>query len=52
MTMFDFNEEVKKFKPSLEVDSIEENVQAANVEDLLGILQKMTKAKEINLEKE
>ena len=50
--MFDFNEEIKKFKPSLEVDNIEENVQAANVEDLLSILQKITKTKEINLEKE
>ena len=50
--MFDFNEEIKKFKPSLEVDNIEENVQAANVEDLLSILQIITKTKEINLEKE
>ena len=36
--MIKFEEEIKKFKPSLEVDHIEEDVQGNQIEDLLDIL--------------
>lgn len=36
--MIRFEEEIKKFKPSLEVDHIEEDVQGNQIEDLLDIL--------------
>ena len=36
--MLNFNEEIKKFKPSLEVDHIEQDIQDHAIEDLLDIL--------------
>ena len=36
--MIKFEEEIKKFKPSLEVDNIESDVQGNQIEDLLDIL--------------
>lgn len=45
--MIKFNEEIKRFKPSLEIDNIEENVKENNVEDLLDILQHVIKEKQI-----
>lgn len=36
--MLDFNKEIKKFKPSLEIDHIEQDIQNNPIEDLLDIL--------------
>jgi len=36
--MLKFEQEIKKFKPSLEVDHIEEDVQGNQMKDLLDIL--------------
>ncbi len=41
--MLNFEEEIKKFKPSLEVDHIEENIQKNQVEDIFDILQYVAK---------
>lgn len=40
--MLNFNEEIKKFKPSLEVDHIEKDVHDHTIEDLLDIIKKTT----------
>ena len=55
--MLNFNEEIKKFKPSLEVDHIEQDIQDNPIEDLLDILrqtanQNIEKNKENQLDKE
>lgn len=49
--MLNFNEEIKKFKLSLEVDHIEQDIQDQTIEDLLDIL-RQTKTQHINKIKE
>jgi len=39
--MLNFEEELKKFKPSLEVEDIEQAVYGENLEDLTDILREM-----------
>ena len=39
--MLDYEEELKKFKPSLEVDDIEEAVYQADLSDMTDILREM-----------
>ena len=39
--MLDYEEELKKFKPSLEVDDIEEAVYQEDVSDMTDILREM-----------
>lgn len=39
--MLNFEEELKKFKPSLEVDDIEQAVYKEDLEDLTDILREM-----------
>ena len=39
--MLDYEEELKKFKPSLEVDDIEEAVYQEDLSDLTDILREM-----------
>lgn len=40
--MLNFDEEIKKFKPSLEVGQIDKNMQTDNMADLLDIVKKLT----------
>lgn len=40
--MLNFEEEIKKFKPSLEVEHIEKNMKNDNMTDLLDIIKKLT----------
>lgn len=47
--MLNFEEEIKKFKPSLEVGNIEKNMKTDNMEDLLDIIKKMTKFEKENM---
>lgn len=49
--MLNFNEEIKKFKLSLEVDHIEQDIQDQTIEDLLDIL-RQTKTQHIKKIKE
>ena len=37
--MIDFNEELRKFKPVLEVEELEEDAMATDVKDMLELLQ-------------
>ena len=46
--MLKFNEEIKKFKPSLEVEHIEKSMKSDNMEDLLDIIKKMTQLEKKN----
>ena len=41
--MIDFEEELKKFKPSLEVEEAEEAIYSHNLTDMTDILQEMIK---------
>ena len=43
--MLNFEEELKKFKPSLEVEDIEKAVYKADLEDLTDILREMMEHK-------
>lgn len=43
--MLDFEEELKKFKPSLEVEDIEKAVYKEDLEDLTDILREMMEHK-------
>ena len=43
--MLNFEEELKKFKPSLEVEDIEKAVYKEDLEDLTDILREMMKHK-------
>lgn len=43
--MLNFEEELKKFKPSLEVDDIEKAVYKEDLEDLTDILREMMEQK-------
>lgn len=41
--MIDFDEELKKFQPSLEVEEAEEAIYSHNLTDMTDILQEMIK---------
>lgn len=41
--MLKFEEEIKKFKPSLEVEQIEKNIKNDNMTDLLDVIKKLTR---------
>lgn len=44
--MIDFNEELKKYKPVLEVDDLEENVMGNDMEDIIEILKQLSAGQE------
>ena len=55
--MLKFDEEIKKFKPSLEVEKIQKNIKNDNMGDLLDIIKQMTtldvtNSQKINKDKE
>ena len=37
--MIDFDEDIKKFKPSLEVGDVEEAIEAGDLKDMMGIME-------------
>ena len=41
--MLDFEEEFKKFRPSLEIDQVEDNVYNNNLTDVTDLLDEMLK---------
>lgn len=41
--MLDFEEELKKFRPSLEIDQVEENVYNNNLADVTDLMDEMIK---------
>ena len=41
--MLDFEEELKKFRPSLEIDQVEDNVYKNNLADVTDLLDEMLK---------
>ena len=41
--MLDFEEELKKFHPSLEIDQVEENVCSNNLADVTDLIDEMLK---------
>ncbi|MCD7981361.1 MAG: hypothetical protein LUF32_03440 [Clostridiales bacterium] len=41
--MIDFEEELKKFKPSMEIDEAEDVIYSHDLTDLMDILQEMMK---------
>ena len=41
--MFDFEEELKKFRPSPEIDQVEDNVYKNNLADVTDLLDEMLK---------
>lgn len=41
--MLDFEEELKKFRPSLEIDQVEDNVYNNNLTDVIDLLDEMLK---------
>ena len=41
--MLDFEEELKKFHPSLEIDQVEENVYSNNLADVTDLIDEMLK---------
>ncbi|WP_162838870.1 hypothetical protein [Defluviitalea phaphyphila] len=41
--MIDFKEELKKFKPSLEIDSIEETIKSNDIKDIIDLLTYISK---------
>ena len=43
--MIDFEEELKKFEPSMEVEEAEEEIQKRDLTDLTDILRQMTEHK-------
>ena len=44
--MINFEEELKKFKPSLEVEQTEEAIYSQDLDDMTDLLQKMLKEAE------
>ena len=40
--MIDFKEELSKFKPILEIDELEENLEDGGVKDMMDLLEKLT----------
>lgn len=43
--MIDFEEELKKFEPSMEVEEAEEEIQKRDLTDMADILRQMTEQK-------
>lgn len=43
--MIDFNEELSKFKPILEIEDIEDNIKNEEVLDIIDILKRIIKDK-------
>lgn len=41
--MLDFEEELKKFRPSLEIDQVEDNVYNNNLTDVTDLMDEMLK---------
>lgn len=41
--MLDFEEELKKFRPSLEIDQVEDNVYNNNLADVTDLIDEMIK---------
>lgn len=41
--MLDFEEELKKFRPSLEIDQVEDNVYHNNLSDVTDLIDEMLK---------
>ena len=41
--MIDFEEELKKFKPSLEIDQAEEAIHKNDLQDMMDIVEQMMK---------
>ncbi len=41
--MLDFEEELKKFRPSLEIDQVEDNVYKNNLSDVSDLMDEMLK---------
>ncbi|MBS6397805.1 MAG: hypothetical protein KH452_11770 [Clostridiales bacterium] len=41
--MLDFEEELKKFRPSLEIDQVEDNVYNNNLADVTDLMDEMLK---------
>ncbi len=41
--MINFREELQKYKPSLEVDEIEESIHSDEIQDMLDLLQHISK---------
>lgn len=41
--MLDFEEELKKFRPSLEIDQVEENVYNNNLADVTDLMDELIK---------
>lgn len=41
--MLDFEEELKKFRPSLEIDQVEDNVYENNLADVTDLMDEMIK---------
>ena len=41
--MIDFNEELKKYKPVLEIEELEDGVHANDVSDIMELLQHLSK---------
>lgn len=42
-TMINFEEELKKFYPSLEVEQIEDNIHNKNLTDMVDLMEEMVK---------
>ena len=41
--MLDFEEELKKFRPSLEIDQVEDTVYSNNLSDVTDLMDEMSK---------
>ncbi|NLL70067.1 MAG: hypothetical protein GX238_02925 [Epulopiscium sp.] len=50
--MIDFKEELKKYKPCLEVEDLESDIRSDEIQDLLDILQSIVKKQNQNNNKE
>ncbi|NLK21584.1 MAG: hypothetical protein GX308_05780 [Epulopiscium sp.] len=48
--MIDFKEELRKFKPALEVDGIEEVIKSNEIKDMIDLLTHITRNLEIKSE--
>jgi hypothetical protein len=46
MSMINFEEELKKFKPSLEVEQTEEAIYSQDLDDMTDLMKKMMKEAE------
>ena len=44
--MIDFEQELKKFKPSLEVGDMEQSIYESEMQDIMDIMQQVTQKKD------